>query len=168
MSLFVQPIRLRTIILLGLASLGAAVAWSGGCSRPRPRAMVIQPTAARLKPSGAGDSAALFRLARDVELSRQQETLLRLLESTQVNASTRSEVEKELWRLTRIEAAEHEAETALAMQGWPAASVSVLGQEASVAVYGCTLTEDEAASIGRLVADATGLAEASVWIQERP
>lgn len=163
------PARLRGLIFIGLFGLGAASVWSVGCSRPAPRAVVAPPAlSGRDSMSGAGGEAAEFRLARDSEFSRQRETLQRLLDAAQVNETMRSEVENEMWHLTRIEAAEHAAEAALSMQGWPGATVSVIGGEATVVVRGTTLTASEAGAIGRLVAAATGLAASSIRIVERP
>ncbi len=159
----------RSLVFLGLFGLGAASVWGGGCSRPIPRAAVNSPALSGQEETvGTDGEAAEFRLARDSELSRQREALQHLLESTQANETVRSEVEKEMWHLTRIEAAEHEAESALAMQGWSGASVSVIGDEAAVVLHGSALTAPEAETIGRLVAAATGLAESSIRIVERP
>lgn len=159
----------RSLIFVGLFGLGAVSVWGGGCSRPIPRAAANSPAlAGQGETVGTDGRAAEFRLSRDCELSRQREALQRLLESAQVNETVRSEAEKELWHLTRLEAAEHGAESALTMQGWPGASVSVIGDEATVVLHGLGLDASEAGTIGRLVAAATGLAESSIRIVERP
>lgn len=164
-----RSIGIRSLVYIGLFGLGAASVWGGGCSRPIPRATVNSPALPRQEETvGTDGEAAEFRLARDSELSRQREALQRLLESAQADETVRSEVEKEMWHLTRIEAAEHEAEAALAMQGWPEASISVIGDEATVVLHGSALTAQEAETIGRLVAAATGLAESSIRLVERP
>ncbi|MCL6615170.1 MAG: SpoIIIAH-like family protein [Firmicutes bacterium] len=138
--------------------------------RPRSQESGAAPavaSASDARASGDGDAAA-FRLARDVELSRQYERLRGLVEGERTGAAVRQEAEEDLWRLTRVEAAEHEAETALALQGWPGATVSIVGNEATVVVRGRSLSEAEAARIGRLVAGAAGLPESAVRILEKP
>ena len=119
-------------------------------------------------PSTREGEAAAFRLARDVELSRQYERLSGLAEGRETGNTVRQEAEEALWRLTRIEAAEHEAETALALQDWPGSTVSIVGNEAPVIIRGRALSEAEAARIGRLVAAAAGLSESAVRIVEKP
>ena len=167
--LIVRSLRLRKLSLFALLCLGSAFVWSGTYSRRarQPAAIVHAPAAAPPAVAADDDSSIRFRLARDTELSRQQESLMSLMESTQAGEEVRTEAERALWRLTRVLAAEHEAEATLAMQGWNDASVTVIGDEATVVVHE-RLTEAEAAAIGRLVAKATNLDEASVKILERP
>ncbi|MGQ9778563.1 MAG: SpoIIIAH-like family protein [Bacillota bacterium] len=138
---------------------------------PRPSAVVTTPaltpsTEKRIAPENG--TAATFRLARDMELSRQYERLRDLIEAEQTAATVRQAAEEALWRLIRTEAAEHEAETVLALQGWPGATVSIVGDEATVVVSGRSLSAAEAARIGRLVAEAAGLPESAVRILEKP
>ncbi|MGE5551410.1 MAG: SpoIIIAH-like family protein [Bacteroidota bacterium] len=169
---FIRASHLKILAFLCLMSLGTLSAWRGGCERPETQTLVNAPVAAQvlLPPADEAavtDSMAQYRLARDMELSRRNEALLRLLEAARTDETVRGEAEKELWRLTRIEAAEHEAEAVLAMQGWPEAAVTIVGDEAAVVVSGNGLTEIEAAAIGRLVAKATGVDESAVRILER-
>ncbi len=113
------------------------------------------------------DPLATFRLARDTELSRQYERLRELIAAGETTATIREAAEEALWRLTKIEAAEHEAETVLALQGWPGAKVTILGNEAMVVVPREITGPAEAAQIGRLVATAAGIPEAAVRILAR-
>lgn len=156
----------KTLFFLALAGLGGLAGWSG-CRRPAPRTMVAATAPVRPAPAEDGQSPVQFRLARDAELSRRQEALRELLAAANEDEKVRREAEQELWRLVRVEAAEHEAEAALAVQGWPGATVTLVGDEAAVVVTGRALTAAEAAAVGRLVAKAAGLDEAAVRIVER-
>lgn len=156
----------RTLLFLALAGLGGIAGWSG-CQRPVPRTMVEVPAVAPAVTAGDDPSPVQFRLARDTELSRRQEALRDLLAAADQDEQVRRQAEQELWRLIRVEAAEHEAEAALSVEGWPGATVTIVGDEAAVVVPGRALTAAEAAAIGRLVAKASGLNEGAVRIIDR-
>lgn len=164
-----ETLRSRTLVLIGLLGMGAGFAWIVGDRHPGPRTAASQPATVNLAASGRPRSgkAALVRLERDMEFSRRHESLTQLLATSSLDPKIRAEIERELWRLTMLQAAEHEAESALAAQGWTEATVTVIGDRATVVVHGQTLTELEAAGIGRLVAEATGLPEANTRIIEQ-
>lgn len=154
------------LLLAGCFGLGFILASSGGGRRQAARPVSSVPAVLPVPQPAVNSQARLYRLERDSELSRRQETLSRLLDSPEIKEDLRAEAGRELWRLTKVEAAEHEAEAALALQGWPEASVTVLGETAAVVIRGGGLTESEAASIGALVAAITGVSEAKVRITE--
>lgn len=164
-----ETLRSRTLVVIGLLCMGAGFAWTVGYRHPEPRTAASLPASASPAASSRaqGGKAALVRLERDMEFSRRHESLNRLLASDRLDGKIRAEIERELWRLTMAQAAEHEVESALAAQGWTEASVTVIGDRATVVVHGQTLTELEAAGIGRLVAEATGVPEANTRIIEQ-
>ncbi|MGE5529373.1 MAG: SpoIIIAH-like family protein [Patescibacteria group bacterium] len=166
----IQVLHARRLALLILAGFCAALIWGGGCGRPRPRGTAVSAALTPAPPARdpSADSTAAFRLARDAEHSRQREALETILTAAETAGGIRDAAEEAIWRLTKIEAAEHQAEALLALQGWEKAAVSVAGGEATVVIRGRNLTSEEAARIGRLVAETAGLAEEAVKIVERP
>ena len=164
--------RLRNLVFITLCCLGSALLWSGGCNKPKPRAEKLKtsPAASVISPTASAkeDNAIAYRLARDTELSRQRETLASLMQDAYLSASVRAEAETEMWRLTRVEASEHDAEAILAAEGWPDLVVTVVGQEVRVVVNNQGLTAADAAVIGKIVAQAVGCGEEEVMIKECP